>query len=224
MFESNTYDPHILDLPPIPSRKRQGLEEGTAAAMYAGGNTGVRDFMTPLGVTGYKLGLSGRREVDERFLDLRARKYAAIVADITNREATIHVHTRGHEWFRSPLPDPACDPKARDLLARLPKGEYHDGVVAFRLPPGIGLSNLEQRFQQLLLARNLNTYLATADGQRRLVEAGYPAGARLFTDYDLIGARRRSLASEIFCIRPKREIAVLLMALLEAIEQERRII
>jgi len=74
--------------------------------MYAGGNTGVRDFMTPLGVTGYKLGLSGRREVDERFLDLRARKYAAIVADITNREATIHVHTRGHEWFRSPLPDP----------------------------------------------------------------------------------------------------------------------
>jgi hypothetical protein len=79
---------------------------------------------------------------------------------------------------------------------------------------------LEKRFQSVLSGRNLNAYLDTDDGKKRLVEAGFPERARLFTDYALIGAMRRSLASELFCVRPARETAVLLQALVLALQQE----
>ena len=100
-------------LPPIPSRRTQGLEEGLPAALYAGGATALRDFLRPLGLTAFKFGLSGRRYVNARILDLRARRYASIVADLANRDATLVDHPLGREWFLSPLPDPAADRRPR---------------------------------------------------------------------------------------------------------------
>ena len=72
----------------------------------------------------------------------------------------------------------------------------------------------------MLYARNLNAYLATDDGKKRLVEAGLAPTTRLFTDYDLLGRTRRSLACELFCVRPTREVATLLRALVLALQQE----
>jgi hypothetical protein len=79
------------------------------------------------------------------------------------------------------------------------------------------VSKTEKLFQKLLKERNLNTFLKSDDGQRRLKELGLPRSTRLFTDYTDIGKVRRSLACEIFLIRPQRELAVLLRALILAI-------
>jgi hypothetical protein len=209
-----------LALPPIPSRRSQGLEEGLPAALYLAGSTALRDFLRPLGVTGFKAGLSGRRHVEDRILDLRNRRYAAIVADLADRSVALVDHPLGREWFLTPLPDCSGVSEVADWLAKLPSGEFRNGTIMFRVPNGIQLASLEKRFQSALYNRNLNAYLDTDDGKKRLAEAGLATTTRLFTDYDMPGSTRRSLACELFCVRPTRETAVLLQALVLALQQE----
>jgi hypothetical protein len=77
---------------------------------------------------------------------------------------------------------------------------------------------LERTFNDVLAPRNLNRFLASEDGAQRLREVGLPVGARLYTDYLLMGRPRRSMATELICIRPNRELILLLEALRVAIE------
>jgi hypothetical protein len=213
-------DARALALPPIPSRRSQGLEEGLPTVLYLAGSTALRDFLRPLGVTGFKAGLSGRRHVEDRILDLRNRRYAAIVADLADRSVAIVDHPLGREWFLTPLPDCSGVSEVADWLVKLPSGEFQSGVITFRVPHSVQIASLEKRFQSILYERNLNTYLDSDEGKRRLEEAGLTPTTRLFTDYDLLGKPRRSLASELFCVRPTREAAVLLQALVLALQQE----
>ena len=207
-------------LPPIPPRRVQGLDQGVAACLYGAGGTAPRDFLQPLGVTGFKFGLTSRRTALERISDLRRKRYGSIVANENNRDVTILNHARGDEWFLSPLESPADDPEITAVLAAIPGGQIGGGVISFRLPPGVDLASLDQCYQAILAPRNLNAFLSSSDGRKRLQEVGLPAGARLFTDYLLIGEPRRSLASELYLIRPRRELAVLIAALAEALRQD----
>jgi hypothetical protein len=204
---------HLFSFPGAPTRDQQGLLEGIFCCLYVAGCTALRDFFQAMGVTGYKCGLSSRRDVLERIRDLRARRYGAILAPLDHRDDEILDHPHGDEWFLSELPDPCLDPEAAKILSSIPFAAYRDGIITFRLPEGKSLVEVERKFQQLLAGRDLNRYLETQDGRERLIEAGMPANARLFTDYLLLGDRRRSLASEIVLVRPRRELAMLLQAL-----------
>ena len=204
---------HLFSFPGAPTRDQQGLLEGIFCCLYVAGNSAIRDFLQALGITGYKCGLTSRRDVLERIRHLRLRRYGAILAPLDRRDEEILDHPHGDEWFLSELPDPSLDPEAQKILALIPFAAYRDGIITFRLPQGRSLVEVEQKFQQLLAGRDLNRFLETQDGRERLVEAGWPANSRLYTDYRLIGERRRSLASEIVLIRPRRELAVLLQAL-----------
>ena len=77
---------------------------------------------------------------------------------------------------------------------------------------------LERTFAEVLAPRDLNTYLGSPDRAERLAQVGLPAGARLFSDYKLMGRPRRSMATELLCVRPRRELPILLEALRVAIE------
>ena len=191
----------------------------TGQGLLECGATHLRDIMQALGLTAFKVGLTTRRCVDGRVLDLRGRRYASLIADTTSPNRTLREYKTGHEWFLLPVPDPTLDPTTAALLAQLPHGRFdceHGGVVTFRMLHTLDVANLEHGFQEVLVARNLLTVLSTEDGCSRLCEAGLPEG----TDYTLIGRRRRSLASELFCVRPSKEMDVLVRALLLAIEQE----
>jgi hypothetical protein len=192
--------------------------------LYVLGCTAVRDFCQPLGVSAYKSGLSSRRNPVDRILEARRVEYAGVVADLDCRNVTIRKHPAAREWFLTPLTNADDDPQITAGIAGLPFGAIRDGVIAFRLPAGIDLASLEQRYQLLLRPRNLNEFLGSPDGRERLLQVGLPPKARLFTDYTLMGAPRRSLVSELFCIRPRRETAILILALTEAIRIERALI
>jgi hypothetical protein len=207
-------------LPHIPSIKEQGLDHGVLMAMYLMGSTSLRDFLQPLGATGYKAGLSARRYMDQKILDIRLRGYGSVVAPLHDRDNAISIHPLPKEWFLSRLPDPADDADAMELLKQLPEGSYNEGVVLFRLPPGLSIAKVEKSFQALLEPRNLNTFLGSDDGKSRLKAFDLPEDTRLFTDYFDMGRTRRSLACEIFLVRPQRELAVLLRALILAIQLE----
>ena len=211
-----------FELPHIPSMRAQGLDKGVLMAMYLFGSTGLRDFLQPIGASGFKAGLSGRKLIEGRLCDVRLRGYASIVAPLHDRASAIQIHPLAKEWFLTRLPDPNGDPEAMRLMGQLTDAKYHEGVIQFRLPQGLRISEVEKRFQALLAPRNLNTFLASKTGQKRLEKVGLDPTARLFTDYTDMGCRnpRRSLVCEIFLVRPQRELAVLLKALVVAIESE----
>ena len=200
---------------------------GILATLYAAGATPWKDFGQRLGLTFFKFGITTRRDFRDRYLDLSERRYGAVIATLDDRSRTIYDHPRGDEVFGTRLSGPAQNAGAAALLAILPHASFSNGTVQFRLPPGLDSTAVEQRFQKLLLPRNLNTWLASEEAQERLVRAGYPARTRLFSDYntqghavDHITMARRSLCSELFCIFPKYELKLLLMALVQALQDE----
>ena len=206
---------NTFSMPRVPPRRAQGLRDGQKAALYLAGSTALRDIMQVLGLTAYKIGVSGRRDIRDRILDLCGRRYASIIAPAQRRNLTILESEVGDEWFLSPLRTPGAAELA--LIQTLPGGAYNSGVIEFRVPRSLTITQVEQRVRVLMSERNLNKYLATRDGAERLVDAGFPADMRLFTDYDLSGQIRRSLATEIFCVRPNQELAVLVEAVRQAL-------
>ena len=213
---------HTIDMPDF----RLPDPRGILTTLYGAGATSWRDLSQKLSVPFYKIGLSSRCDVRKRYVDLSERRYGAVIAPMNDREATIFNHERGKEVFGSRFPDPIDNAKVAALMTLLPHAEYRSGVVQFRLAPAIDLTALEQRFQAILSPRNLNNFLASKTGQARLVQAGYPANSRLFSDYDTQGHAvdsltlvRRSLCSELFCIRPQYELGIILQALVQAIRE-----
>lgn len=202
-------------MPHVPPRRAQGLHRGQKAAFYLAGSTALRDILQILGLTAYKAGISGRRDIDWRIRDLCARRYASILAPLDHRDGTILQSEVGDEWFLSPLREP--DQAERALIATLPDGAYSSGVVEFRVPPGLTITQIEGRVRDLLTERNINSYLSTEDGAERLRDAGFPGNARFFSDYNLSGRIRRSLAIELFCIRPNQELPMLIEAVRQAL-------
>src|SRR6478752_3411378 len=62
----------LLPLAPIPSLKHQRLHEGThEVRVYLAGATHLRTFLKLLGVTAFKIGVTGRRSTWDRIMDLR---------------------------------------------------------------------------------------------------------------------------------------------------------
>lgn len=198
-------------MPRVPPRGAQGLHRGQKAVLYLAGSTALRDILQILGLTAYKVGVSGRRDIEWRIRDLCARRYASILAPADRRNQTIIESSVGNEWFRSPLREP--DEEEAALIATLPGGVFRDGAIEFRVPPEMTITEVDQRVRDLLFERNINRYLATKDGVFRLRDAGFPGNARFFSDYNLSGCIRRSLASELFCVRPNQELLVLIEAL-----------
>ena len=86
-----------------------------------------------------------------------------------------------------------------------------NGVVAVMVRPGVTVEQVDKLLSHALKDRDLNRYLGTADGQRRMRDAGHDARHRVMTRYSDIGTHTRlSLAQEIFLIRPRRELQALL--------------
>lgn len=211
-----------LDLPYLPPRVAPRHDTRVLMALYVLGSAVLRDFTKPLGITAYNVGITLERNLGEKVLDMSQRAYASIIAPAEDRDREIFVHPGGADWCLEAVADPAADPKAARVLSELPGGMYCDGAVLFRLPHHIRIADVERQFQRLLEARNLNKFLGSEAAWRLLVKACLPADTRLFTDYWESHGSRRSLASEIFVIHPKRNLFDLLQALVLAIAANQR--
>lgn len=206
-----------LGLPFIPQRVVPAADTRVVMAMYLLASPALRDFVMPLGVNAYHVGLTVERYLEQKVLEVGLLGYGSIVAPIHDRDKAILVHPQANDWRLEPLPCPSLATGAAAFVAQLPAGAYADGVITFRLPHELRIADVEAQFRSLLAARNLNIFLSSATGRERLAKSRMPAGTRLFTDYDQDGQPRRSLASKIYLIRPQRELAVLIQALVLAI-------
>jgi hypothetical protein len=201
-------------LPHIPSRQHQRLDEGTKLAIYIAGSRAHQHFLQPMGMTPFQIGVTGRRNVDDRILDKRRRRYGSILMDPHAPEADAHCLMWGHDVCLIRIWDEMLEDVA------VPHGlAIIDGVIEVRLKSGITTEEADKRISRMLAPRSVNRYLETLDGQKRMEEAGYNTSHRLTTAYTDIGPEPRySLAEEIYLIRPKRELQALLDAMAAALD------
>ncbi len=193
-----------FQLADIPPRQAQGLDGGMHdVAIYLAGATHLRDHLKPLGITAFKIGATGCRDAGQRVEDLRRKSYASILKRPHDNSDPGVILTSGHEWFMVPLQHGWLD--GGSLPDRI---KLADGIIRLEVPQAVTVEMVDRRLHDLLRPRTLNTYLTSADGQARLVEAGYDPLARLHTRYTLMTrSPRLSLADELYLIRPRRELA-----------------
>jgi hypothetical protein len=215
-----------FSLPPIPSMAHQRLEGGAHhASLYIAGATHMRDFCQPLGITAFKVGITGNRDAQARIEDLRRKRYGSLLLTpdqtASGRKTQDDAPTPSHpadlppmlasanEWFLIPL--------SPDWLAGfdIPEGMSLIGnTVAITVPSGITTEALDKAVHDLLRPRSLRTYLQTDEGRNRMVAAGRDPAAWLHTSYSLMTEKHRiSAAEEIYLLRPRRELPALVTAL-----------
>jgi hypothetical protein len=213
-------------LPPIPSMAHQRLEGGTHhASLYLAGATHLRDFCQPLGVTAFKIGITGNRDAQARIEDLRRKRYGSLLLtpdQVTSGRRTLDgAPTPSHppdlppalasanEWFLIPL--------SPDWLEGfdIPTGMALKGnTLAITVPAGMTTEALDKAVHSLLRPRSLRTYLQTDEGCSRMIATGRDPAAWLHTSYSLMTEKHRiSAAEEIYLLRPRRELPALITAL-----------
>jgi hypothetical protein len=200
-------------LPHIPSRQHQLLDQGQRCSFYMAGSRGHQNLFQPMGFTAYQAGITGRRCPDDRIEDKRFRRYASVLIDPNDPQNNAQSLMWGHDIFLIRI--------TPEMLggAEIPKGfAIENGVIAFRLMPGVTVEQVDKAVSRMLAARSVNTFLGSGDGQKRMAEAGHDPRLRLHTAYSDIGrSPRYSLAEEVYLIRPKREMAKLIKALADTL-------
>lgn len=204
-----------MPLPPIPSRKNQGLHEHLRVHVYIAGSTALMTLCKTLGATAYYVSATGRRNPMDRIANRRDLRHGSILADPANPEATRTELPHGDEHFLSPI----LADQASGLI--LPSSiRILNGMIEVALDPSDNSTAFEKRLARALSRRQLNNWLGSDYGQRHMIDAGLDPKLRLFTDYRYIGAQNRlSQVQEAFLFRPKREM----QGLIDTIDAVRRI-
>ena len=157
-------------LPPIPSRQHQRLDEGTRLAIYIAGSRAHQHFLQPMGMTGYQIGVTGRRNVDDRIEDKRRRRYGSILMDPHAQEAGSRCLRWGHDICLIQIWDEML------LGVTIPPGlTVVHGVIEVRLLSGTTTEEADKRVSRMLAPRSVNRYLETPDGQTRMQRHWDPA-------------------------------------------------
>ncbi len=188
---------------PIPSLAAQRLDKlHHDVAIYFLGGTHIRNYVKPLGVTVYKVGASGCRDAERRAEDCRRKKYASILKNPSEADAIGRVLNKGHEWFLTQIADFWLNGRP------LPRGmTIANGVIRVRVPTILTVDRIDRELHGMLAPRSFHDYLDSAEGQRRLKDAGYDPAARFHTSYTgMTTEPRLSLAQELYLIRPRVEL------------------
>ena len=206
-----TANPHAVPTAPlpfararIPSLAQQELADGHHFAwLYFVGSTHIRNLLKTLGITAYKVGVSGCRDVGQRVLDLRRKKYAGVAKYSAGPDTPGVELDLSHEWFLVLI-------RESDLNnIPLPDGIYLvDGCLRVRIPTRISVDIFEKAVADLLADRELNRFFDSPDGRQRLTAAGHDPNLQLWSRYALMGPElRESKAKEIVLIRARKEIS-----------------
>ena len=166
----------LFPLPSIPLMSAQGLNGRTRLfSLYFASADYLDRFLNQLGITGIKIGVTGRRQVTHRMADLQRKRYAGIVGCAGEPAVS--------------LPGDGCwseiqvNPNMLQDVILPPWLSISDGHLVLEVPANVTLKTLDDAVKEALVHRNLIGYLRSGEGRVALAAAGYQPGARLFTNY-----------------------------------------
>ncbi|MGO9771472.1 MAG: hypothetical protein ACLPSW_18360 [Roseiarcus sp.] len=197
-------------LKPIPSMAAQGLDgKSRLVAGYFGGATHIFEFCKPLGITGFKFGVTACRDPTDRICDLRRSRYGELFKRPNDPDDAGILLPNAHEWFLAPV--------SQDHLgsAALPDTiEIVDGFLRIRVPVAVSVKTVDVAVHALLRARSLRAFLASAEGRQRLIRAGHDPDRWFHTAYRFVDKTpHMAIVDELYLIRPRKELGALVSAL-----------
>jgi hypothetical protein len=197
-------------LPPIPPMAAQGLDGMThVVRVYFAGSTHMLEFLKPLGLSAYKVGVTGCRDPLERIGDLRRNCYAQLYKRPKDDSDAGILLNNAREWFLAPV-------STADVgLSSLPRHiTIAEGHIVLRVPRSITIAAVDKAVHVLLRPRALRDFFCSPDGRGRLVAAGHDPNRWFHTIYQLVEMQPRiSAAEELYLVRPKRELTALIQGL-----------
>jgi hypothetical protein len=209
---------HMTDVAPLPAprfKPNRLVDPKTAhhsVIIYAAGSRGLINFARPLGVPIFKVGVTSSQTPQRRVEDLRRKGYASLWGPAGQAIHDFVSIPQAHEWCLSPF-------REKDLVAPLPPGfSIVDGHLEVRVPFSVTVEAVDRAVHVLLKNRSLERFLASAEGQMRLAQAGLDPQGQLHTRYTLMTRRDRiSRAEEIYLFRPQADLATLVRGLSQAL-------
>ncbi|MCA3160354.1 MAG: hypothetical protein ING31_12325 [Burkholderiales bacterium] len=178
------------------------VTRGTHRVMvYACGSRGLANFVRPLGLTAYKLGVTSAGDAQRRIVDLRRKHYGALFGRVGQPIEELETIEQADEWALVPW---VVDPNGcRDLP---PGFHLRHGVLEIEVRLDVPVETVDQAVHAMMAPRSLDAFLATAQGRARLRAVGRDPEGALHTPYTLMYETIRvSRVKELYLFRPQVE-------------------
>lgn len=173
------------------------------AVIYGAGSRGLANFIRPMSLTAYKLGVTSSGNAQRRVADLRRKQYGSMFGQPAASPKTLHVIEQAEEWFLVPWL-----PEHLGKNGDLPPGFHlREGVVEVEIRCDVSIEAVDRAVHAMMAPRALDTFFSTDEGRKRLISAGYDPEGSMLTPYTLMYERVRiSRVTEIYLWRPQVEL------------------
>jgi hypothetical protein len=203
-----------FDALPEPKSRLIDHEQKThRVIIYCAGSRSLENFLRPLELYAYKIGVTGAEDPQTRVEDLRRKHYAGLWGRADADPSALRRLDQGHEWAMWAW-------KSEHLQGlSLPLGFHlHRGALEIEFPFSVSVEHVDAVVHAALKPRSLIDYLASPIGRTRLTANGLDPDSRLLTRYQLMEVTDRiSAATEIYRIKPRVEFPRLVQTLEKAL-------
>ncbi|PPD15243.1 MAG: hypothetical protein CTY25_07485 [Methylobacterium sp.] len=178
--------------------------------IYSAGSRGLANFIRPLGLTAYKLGVTSAGDAQRRVVDLRRKHYGSLFGRLDQPIEALETIEQADEWALVPWQvDPAKE--RRDL----PPGFFlRNGVLEVEIRLDVPVETVDQAVHAMMAERALDAFLATTEGKARLRAVRRDPEGVLLTPYTLMYETVRiSRVKELYLYRPQLEFPQLVACL-----------
>jgi hypothetical protein len=200
-------------LPEPKSRLVDQAQRTHRVIVYCAGSRGLENFLRPLELFAYKIGVTGAETGQARVEDLRRKHYAGLWGRADADPSALLCLEHSHEWAMWAWTSEHL--QGLDL----PRGFHlHRGCLEIEFPFGVSVQQVDAMVHHALKARSLSDYLGSPTGKARLAKQGLDPDSRLLTRYSLMEVTDRiSAATEIYRIKPRVEFPRLVQILEKAL-------
>lgn len=182
--------------------------------VYAAGSRGLANFVRPLGLTVFKLGVTSAGDAQRRIVDLRRKQYASLFGRPGAPIGDMHIIQQAEEWALVPIRADHLGP-----AALLPSGFHlENGALEVEIRLDVPVEAVDRAVHAMMAPRALDRFLASVEGKKRLAAAGFDPAGVLQTKYALMFEEDRvSRVQELYLFKPQRELSRLVHILAEVL-------
>jgi hypothetical protein len=171
--------------------------------IYSAGSRGLANFIRPLGLTAFKLGVTSAGDAQRRVVDLRRKAYGSLFGRPDAPIEAMVTIEQADEWALVPL-------KLEHLGGnqQLPPGfHFRHGVLEVEVRIDVPVEAVDQSVHRMMALRSLDTFLGSEIGKAKLEAAGRDPEGILMTPYSLMFEELRiSRVTELYLFRPQVEL------------------